>query len=211
MSIPISVAIVEDEEILRTGLAQRIESDERFTYSDVVGSAEEMLKSTNLSSINVFLIDIGLPGMSGIELIEHLRASDVLGQVLMSTNFDDDEHVRAAVLAGAKGYLLMTTPQARLNNAIEEIHVGGAPHTSNVAHIQLDYLSNLPKPSALDILTQRERDVLALLAERKQYKEIVDILFMSVDTICTHVRGIYSKLNVHKRSEAERIYNEKDR
>jgi DNA-binding NarL/FixJ family response regulator len=145
MSIPIRVAIVEDEEILRTGLAQRIGSDERFICSDVVGSAEEMLKSTNLSSINVFIIDIGLLGMSGIELIEHLSASDVLGQVLRLTNFDDNEHVRAAGLAGAKGYLLKTTPQARLNNAIEEMHVGRAPLTSIVARILLDYLSNLPK------------------------------------------------------------------
>jgi DNA-binding NarL/FixJ family response regulator len=129
----------------------------------------------------------------------------------MLTNLDDDEHVRAAVLAGAKGYLLKTTPQARLNNAIEEIHVGGAPLTSNVARILLDYLSNLPKPSALDILTQRESEVLALLAERKQYKEIADTLFMSVDTVRTHVRGIYQKLNVHKRSEAERIFRDEGR
>jgi DNA-binding NarL/FixJ family response regulator len=176
-----------------------------------VGSAEDLLASPNLSSINVFLIDIGLPGMSGIELIERLRASDVPGQILMLTNFDDDEHVRAAVLAGAKGYLLKTTPQARLNNAIEEIHVGGAPLTSNVARILLDYLSNLPKPSALDSLTHRERDVLELLAERKQYKEIAEILFMSVDTVRTHVRGIYQKLNVHKRSEAERIFRDEGR
>jgi DNA-binding NarL/FixJ family response regulator len=211
MSTTINVAIVEDEEILRKGLAQRIGSDERFTCTDVVGSAEDLLASPSLSSINVFLIDIGLPGMSGIELIERLRASDVPGQILMLTNFDDDEHVRAAVLAGAKGYLLKTTPQARLNNAIEEIHVGGAPLTSNVARILLDYLSNLPKPSALDILTQRESEVLALLAERKQYKEIADTLFMSVDTVRTHVRGIYQKLNVHKRSEAERIFRDEGR
>jgi DNA-binding NarL/FixJ family response regulator len=124
----------------------------------------------------------------------------------MLTNFDDDDHIRSAILAGARGYLLKTTPRARLLKAIEEIHSGGAPLTSNVARIIMDYMASLPRPTSLDTLTDRERDVLALLAERKQYKEIADILFMSLDTVRSHVRGIYSKLNVHKRIDAEKIY-----
>jgi len=206
MSSTIRVAIVEDEVVLRKGLSRRIAADSRFTCTDVFETAEALLASRNLDSINVFLVDIGLPGISGIEAIEQLRDMNLPGQILMLTNFDDDEHIRAAVLAGARGYLLKTTPSTRLLNAIEEIHSGGAPLTSNVARIIMDYMASLPRPTALDALTDRERDVLALLADRKQYKEIADLLFMSLDTVRSHVRGIYSKLNVHKRVDAEKIY-----
>ena len=202
----IRVAIIEDESVLRKGLAKRITADSRFVCTDVYGSAEALLAADSLDTIDVFLIDIGLPGISGITLIERLRALSVPGQMLMLTNFDDDANVRSAIMAGARGYLLKTTPPARLLDALEEIHVGGAPMNGSVARIIMNYLSELPKPSALAILTDRERDVLAQLAERKQYKEIADELFMSIDTVRTHVRNIYSKLNVHRRSEAEVIF-----
>jgi DNA-binding NarL/FixJ family response regulator len=204
----IRVAIVEDEAILRAGLAKRIGGDPRYTCTDVFASGEELLACEHLDTIDVFLVDIGLPGMSGIDAIDRLRAMNLPGQILMLTNFDDDDHIRAAVLAGARGYLLKTTPQERLNNAIEEIHTGGAPINSIVARIIMDYMNTMPRPTALDTLTDRERDVLALLADRKQYKEIADILFMSIDTVRTHVRGVYTKLNVHKRAAAEKIYRE---
>lgn len=208
MSDTIRVAIVEDQTVLRKGLVKRITSDERYTCEDAFATAEELLACPRLREIDVFLVDIGLPGMSGIDAIEQLRAMELPGQVLMLTNFDDDEHVRAAVLAGARGYLLKTTPRARLINAIAEIHAGGAPINGNVARIIMEYMSSMPRPSMLDTLTDRERDVLALLADRKQYKEIADILFMSIDTVRTHVRGIYSKLNVHKRTAAAKVYRD---
>ncbi|MBK7575810.1 MAG: response regulator transcription factor [Ignavibacteria bacterium] len=205
----IRVAIIEDESVLRKGLAKRITADSRFVCTDVYSSAEALLAADfSLDTIDVFLIDIGLPGISGITLIERLRALSVPGQMLMLTNFDDDANVRSAIMAGARGYLLKTTPPARLLDALEEIYVGGAPMNGSVARIIMNYLSDLPKPSALAILTDRERDVLAQLAERKQYKEIADELFMSIDTVRTHVRNIYSKLNVHRRSEAEVIFRE---
>lgn len=163
----------------------------------------------DLHVIDVFLIDIKLPGMSGIAVIDKLRRMNVPGQVLMLTNFDDDEHVRTAILAGARGYLLKTTPAPRLLDALEEIHIGCAPMNASVARLILDYIAELPKPSALAALTDRERDerdVLALLAERKQYKEIAEDLFMGLETVRSHVRGIYSKLNIHTRFEAEEIY-----
>jgi DNA-binding NarL/FixJ family response regulator len=206
MEQKIRVAIIEDEDVLRAGLAKRIGSDERYVCTDIFSNAEDLLACGHLDTIDVFLVDIGLPGMSGIDAIARLRGMNLPGQVLMLTNFDDDEHVRAAVLAGARGYLLKTTPSKRLNDAIEEIHTGGAPLNSIVARIIMDYMNSMPRPTALDSLTDRERDVLALLADRKQYKEIADMLFMSIDTVRTHVRGIYTKLNVHKRAQAEQIY-----
>lgn len=205
-AVPIRVAIVEDDAVLRRGLAGRVGGDPRFEKPLVFASAEELLQAPDLQSVDVFLVDIGLPGMSGIDAISALRRMNVQGQTLMLTNFDDDEHVRSAVLAGARGYLLKTIRPQSLINALVEIHQGGAPMNGIVARIIMDYIAQLPKPSALSILTDRERDVLALLAERKQYKEIADLLFMSIETVRTHVRGIYGKLNVHKRHEAEQIY-----
>lgn len=206
MEPKINVAIVEDEAVLRKGLVQRISADERFVCTDIHAAAEDLLQSPNLGTIDVFLVDIGLPGMSGIELIDKLRAMNLPGQMLMLTNFDDDVNVRSAVMAGARGYLLKTTPQPRLLDALEEIHTGGAPMNGSVARIIMNYLSEIPRPSAMSLLTDRERDVLAKLAERKQYKEIAEDLFMSIDTVRTHVRNMYAKLNVHRRSEAESIY-----
>ena len=203
---PIRVAVIEDEAILRQGIVERITSDARFTCQDVYASAEDLLLCPDLHVIDVFLIDIKLPGMSGIAVIDKLRRMNVPGQVLMLTNFDDDEHVRTAILAGARGYLLKTTPAPLLLDALEEIHIGGAPMNASVARLILDYIAELPKPSALAALTDRERDVLALLAERKQYKEIAEDLFMGLETVRSHVRGIYSKLNIHTRFEAEEIY-----
>ncbi|MBL0321424.1 MAG: response regulator transcription factor [Ignavibacteria bacterium] len=106
----IRVAIIEDESVLRKGLAKRITADPRFVCTDVFGSAEALLAADFLDKIDVFLIDIGLPGISGITLIERLRSLGVPGQMLMLTNFDDDANVRSAIMAGARGYLLKTTP-----------------------------------------------------------------------------------------------------
>lgn len=202
----IRVAVIEDEAVLRQGLVERITSDERFLCYDVFGSAEELIASPNLPYIDVFLIDIKLPGMSGIAAIEELRRKNVPGQVLMLTNFDDDHHVREAVLAGARGYLLKTTPTQRLLEGLAEIHAGGAPMNGSIARIILEHVAQMPRPSAMSMLSERERNVLALLCNGMQYKEIGEVMYLSLETIRSHVRNIYNKLNVHKRHEAEAIY-----
>ena len=208
-SVPLTrirVAVTEDEDVLRNGLRERITSDDRFLCDDVFSTAEDLLNSPNLYYIDVFLVDIKLPGMSGITAIGELRRRNVNGQVLMLTNFDDDDHVRDAVLAGARGYLLKTTPTHRLIDGLIEIHAGGAPMNSSVASIVLDYVAQLPRPSALSMLSDRERNVLGRLAEGMQYKEISESMYLSLETVRSHVRKNYAKLNVHNRREAEALY-----
>lgn len=202
----IRIAIVEDDQIIRSGLAESINGDDRFTCTESHGSIESLLESTDVEVVDVFLLDIGLPGMSGIEGITHIRKRNDHGQILVLTNFEDNDRIRESVLAGARGYLLKTTPVPRLLDALQEIHGGGAPMTSHIARIILDYLASLPKPNKLKDLTEREYEVLQKIAERRQYKQIASDLFVSIDTVRTHVRNIYAKLNVNKRREAEEIF-----
>jgi len=204
----IRIAIVEDDTVVRSALATNINSDSRFECRYAMASIEQLLGAPDLSDVDVFLLDIQLPGMTGIEGIEFIRQRNTSGQVLMLTNFEDNERIRLSVLGGARGYLLKTTPTHKLLDALQEIHEGGAPMTSHVARIILEYMAQLPKPSKLDDLTEREMDVLQLISDRRQYREIADTLFISLDTVRTHVRNIYAKLNVHKRREAERIYRQ---
>ncbi len=202
----IRIAIVEDDSIIRNGLADSINNDHRFICDESHESVESLLLSTRIESVDVFLLDIGLPGMSGIDGISHIRKRNEQGQILVLTNFEDNDRIRASVLAGARGYLLKTTEVPRLLDALQEIHEGGAPMTSHIARIILDYLGSLPKPNKLKDLTEREYEVLQKIAERRQYKQIASDLFVSIDTVRTHVRNIYAKLNVNKRREAEEIF-----
>lgn len=203
---PIRVSIVEDDAMLRRTLASRINDDPRFTCTRNYPSAEELFRARDYSNIDVYLVDLVLPGMSGIEAISRLRRRRVKGQMLVLTNFHDDELIRESVIAGARGYILKTTPIPGLLDALQDLHTGGSPMNSAVARIIVDYVASLPKRNGIELLTSRELDVLHRLAQRKLYKEIAIELEMSVDTVRSHMKSIYGKLNVHKRFQAEQIY-----
>ena len=192
--------------MLRSTLAARINDDPRFSCKRTYPSAEDFFRERDYSKNDVFLIDIVLPGMSGIQAITRLRRRKVKGQMLVLTNFDDDQLVRDAILAGAHGYVLKTTPIVSLMDALVDVHHGGSPMNSTVARIIVDYVASLPKPNGISLLTSRELEVLHRLAQRKLYKEIAIELEMSVDTVRSHMKAIYHKLNVHKRWQAEKIY-----
>jgi DNA-binding NarL/FixJ family response regulator len=202
----IHVSIVEDDDLLRTVLQDNINADGRFECVHSCSSAEDLFSRRNYRRADVYLMDIVLPGVSGIEALKRLRRVGIRGQSLMLTNFDDPELVRSAVLAGAQGYLLKTTPIPRMLDSLVDICNGGAPISSTVARIIVDYIASLPQPTGVELLTVREYDVLRMLSQRRLYKEIAVELEMSLDTVRTHVRSIYNKLNVHRRVEAERIY-----
>lgn len=205
-SIPIRVSIVEADEMLRRTLASRIDEDPRFTCIRNYPSAEELFRARDFAQVDVFLIDLVLPGMPGIDAISRLRRRRVRGQMLVLTNFDDEELVRRAILAGARGYVLKTTPIPVLLDALHDVHHGGSPMNITVARIIVDYVASLPKRSGIELLTARELEVLHRLAQRKLYKEIAIELKMSVDTVRSHMKAIYAKLNVHKRFQAEQLY-----
>ena len=199
----IRIVIIEDQRRTREGLAALIGGSAGM---DVVGqyrSGEEALTEIAVKQPEVVLTDLGLPGMSGTEVVAHLR--DLLPGVpiLVLTVHDEDQHIFDALCAGACGYLLKDVEPARLLAAIREVHSGGAPMSPEIARKVLSMFQKFASPQAGESgLSVREIEVLNLLAEGDSYKTCADRLAVSIDTIRFHVRRIYDRLHVHSRSEA---------
>jgi DNA-binding NarL/FixJ family response regulator len=166
-------------------------------------TAEEALEQLPRLKPGVVLMDINLPGMSGIEAVRQLkeRIPDTL--FLMLTVYDDGDRIFESLKAGASGYLLKRTPGNKLLNAIRDLWSGGSPMSSQIARKVVQFFSSMPSsPSELDTLTSREQEVLDHLARGRLYKEIADVLGISLDTVRKHLQSIYNKLHVHSRTEA---------
>jgi DNA-binding NarL/FixJ family response regulator len=201
--MPITVAIVEDEKSLREDLADLINSRKGLRCIATFGSAEEALRGLPEKPPHVVIMDINLPGMSGIECTRALRAKLPDTEIVMLTMFEDAELIFAALRAGASGYLLKRFAAAELTTAIEQTHRGGSPMTPQIARHVVRFFQTQGRAIAeSDALTEREYDLLSLLARGRQYKEIADQLGISVDTVRSHIRRIYRKLHVHSRTEA---------
>lgn len=201
----INVAIVEDNTTIREGLAALINGTEGYKCVGAFGDVESFLPKINVLEINVVLMDIGLPGMNGIEGVKNavIKNSDL--NILMLTVYEESEFVFDALCAGACGYLVKKTPPTRLLEAIRDANDGGSPMSSRIAR-QVITAFKEGKNASLDQkdfdLTEREISVLNLLAEGYNYQEIAESLYISVDTVRHHIRNIYKKLHVHSQSEA---------
>jgi DNA-binding NarL/FixJ family response regulator len=201
--MPITVAIVEDKAALRQDLADLINNRKGLRCVGAFATGEAALAALPKAPPDVVLMDINLPGMSGIDCTRELKARLPKTEIVMLTMFEDAEKIFAALRAGASGYLLKRLAIAELPDAIEQAHSGGAPMTPQIArHVVQFFQSQPPHPANADNLTDRERDLLSLLARGKQYKEIADQLGISVDTVRSHIRRVYRKLHVHSRTEA---------
>jgi DNA-binding NarL/FixJ family response regulator len=200
----INVSIVEDNRFIRAGWEAALRSVPEFEVLGSYGSCEEAFQSPTLNDSNVVLMDIGLPGMSGIEGVRHLKVRSPKTAVVMCTVFDDDQNVFDAICAGAAGYLLKKTPPDEFINAIKDAATGGSPMTPNIARkVIASFQKTAARTSAQeDALTEREREVLEKMAQGKSYTAIAKDLFLSVDGIRYHIRHIYEKLQVHSRGEA---------
>jgi DNA-binding NarL/FixJ family response regulator len=197
-----SVVIVEDQPRLREALVALLGGMPGFAVAGAFGAMEPALAALAGSPADVALIDLGLPGMSGIEGVRRLRQIAPATQVLVLTVHDDDVHVFEAICAGACGYLLKDTPPARIVAAIEELRAGGAPMSPAVARRVVSTFHRVAPREAATILSPRERDVLAALAAGSSYKEVAASLGLAIDTVRFHVRHIYEKLHVHSKSAA---------
>lgn len=200
----INVAIIEDNNIIREGLAALINGTEGYRCVGVFPTSEKFLEQIPHVKMDVILMDIGLPGMNGIEAIRKARELNPDLNFLMLTIYEDSEMVFQALCAGACGYLVKKTPPSRLLEAIKDIYDGGSPMSSQIAR-QVIYEFQKEKNLASDneySLSNREKEVLNLLSNGKSYHEIGDQLFISVDTVRHHIRNIYKKLHVHSQSEA---------
>ena len=199
----IRLAIVEDQPQTREGLATLLRGTEGCRLLGAFGSMEEALAALGSEPPDVALLDIQLPGMSGIEGVRRLKQRFPSIQILMLTVFADNDHVFEAICAGASGYLLKDTPPDRLTEAVRELVAGGAPMSPEIARKVVGMFSRVAPPRTEDHkLSPREVDLLKLLAEGHSYKTAARALSISIDTVRFHIRNIYDKLHVHSKSEA---------
>lgn len=201
----IRIAIVEDDPLIRGGLRMLIDGSDGFDCVGAYASGEEALSNIPGVRPDVVLMDIHLPGISGTECTRALTANEPHPLVMMLTMFEDDESIFAALRAGATGYLVKKTPPAKLLEAVTDLRNGGSPMTGRIARRVIEAIGKTEAPptsSASDVLSLREREVLDHLAKGLRYKEIADALFISIDTVRTHIRNIYEKLQVRSRTEA---------
>lgn len=199
----INVAIVDDDEEIRSGLKWIIDNTDGYNltgayknYTDAVNGIDEMPP-------DVVLMDIGLPGKSGIECVRELKVRFPDVQFVMQTVYADDENIFQSLRAGAVGYLLKKTPTAKFLQAISDAYNGGAPMSGEIARKVLNYFQETTKKKSPDYqLSEREMEVLKALTEGHSYKAIADKLFVSVHTVRFHLHNIYDKLHVSSRAEA---------
>jgi DNA-binding NarL/FixJ family response regulator len=202
MTSTISVALVEDLRTTREGLATLL-SNSGFRVTGAFRSVEEAFAPLAAGCADVVLLDIGLPGASGIEGTRMLRDARPGLAILILTVYADEEHVFDAICAGAYGYLLKDTPPERLLAAIREVVAGGAPMSPDIARkVIRSFQGERPASEKTEALSLRETEVLTLLAAGHSYKTAASRLGLSLDTVRFHVRNIYDKLHVHSKSEA---------
>jgi DNA-binding NarL/FixJ family response regulator len=194
----IRVAIVEDDDDIRESLGLLIDGTEGFACSDTYGDCRTAIEGIEADVPDVVLMDIGLPGMSGIEGIRRIKEHHPDLDIVVLTVHENDEIVFEALCAGACGYLVKETPTDRILDAIREVREGGSPMSTQIARM---VTSSFQKKSE-HALTAREMDVLALLCKGKSYKMIGESLFISEETVRRHLKNIYKKLEVHSKSEA---------
>jgi DNA-binding NarL/FixJ family response regulator len=199
----LKVGIIEDQPKIREGLRALIDGTDGYRCVGSFGSMEEALAKVDYELPDVLLVDIGLPGMSGIEGTRRLKHRHPTVAVLMLTVYDDDRRIFDAMCAGACGYLLKKTPPARLLESLKEVVGGGAPMSPEVARRVVALFREIRPPEHADYqLTAHEIRILALLVEGHNYKTAADELGVSINTIRFHMRSIYEKLQVHSKSEA---------
>ncbi len=197
------VAIVEDDSGLRNQLQSILKSAPGACCVGTFGSAEKALEGMVAVQPDVILMDINLPGMSGIECVSHLRKDLPGTHVIMLTVYEDSDRIFQALQAGADGYLVKSSPTDVLLRAIEDVHQGGAPMSSHIARkVVRQFRQAEPSRDEASNLSKREREVLNLLASGFVYKEIADQLGIGMETVKTYVKNICKKLHVRNRLEA---------
>jgi DNA-binding NarL/FixJ family response regulator len=207
----IRVAIIEDQARTREGLRALIGSSDGFECIGAWGSMEAALAADWNVPPNVVLVDLGLPGMSGIEGMVVLRRRCPSAALVVLTVYEDNDRVFRALCAGATGYLLKNTAPAKLVESLREANRGGAPMSPEIARLVIEVFRRVhPPEKATHNLTPQELRLLKLLVEGHSYKTAATDMAVSINTIAFHIQNIYAKLQVHSKSEAvARALNEK--
>ena len=199
----IKAALIEDQREIREGLRTLIDGTPGYHCTGAFRTMEEALGRIASQAPDVVLVDIGLPGMSGIEGIPLLKERHPAASVLVLSIYDDDDRIFSALCAGACGYLLKKTPPARLLESLKEAVEGGGPMSPEVAGRVINLFRDFRPPRQTDHdLTPHEVRLLRLLAEGHNYKTAAAELKVSINTISFHMKHVYEKLHVHSKSEA---------
>lgn len=199
----ITLAIVEDLDEVRDGLKNFISLSQDFKVLDLFKTAEDAVIGLPKLKPDIVIMDINLPGMNGIECIRQVKDKSPGTQFMMFTVYENDEKVFEALKAGASGYLLKNTGLVQLIESLKELHNGGSPMSANIARKLVTLFRNEQRETAkLEILSNRENEILQFLSKGLLYKEIADQLSISVSTVRQHIHHIYEKLHVQNRTEA---------
>jgi two-component system, NarL family, response regulator LiaR len=202
----IKVAIIEDLESFRNALATLIERTDGFTLIGQYANAEDAIQPIIETCPDICLVDINLPGMNGIQLVSKIRHAQPKILCMMCTAYDEDEKVFQALEAGAHGYLLKASTPQKITDALLELFNGGSPMSNEIARKVVTRFSKVNTNSALEVLTNRENEILTFLSKGLLYKEIALQLSISPETVRKHLYNIYDKLHVNNRTEAVNIY-----
>lgn len=194
----IRVAIVEDDTDIRLALTELLDSSTGFGCAGSFANCEAAMTAMERETPDVVLMDIMLPGMSGIEGVAAIRKRFPEVDVLMLTVHPDDRFVYEALAAGATGYLLKESDTERILDAIREVRRGGAPMSRTIARRVVESFHRAQESP----LSEREREVLALLCQGRSYSDIARALYVSQETVHFHIKNIYRKLQVHSKSAA---------
>jgi DNA-binding NarL/FixJ family response regulator len=206
----IQVCIVEDNENYRESLAMLISGADGYRCAGKYSSAEQAIRAIPTVKPDVVLMDIELPEKDGIQCVLELKAKLPALPIIMLTAYENTERIFNSLAAGACGYMLKRTPPHELLTAIQEVHAGGSPMSTEIARkVVASFHGKQSASKEVATLTDREAEILSHLAKGYRNKEIADVLKVSMDTVRTHLRHIYDKLHVQSRTEALLKYLQK--
>ena len=196
--LPKRIIIVEDDHIIRNAFVTLIQQSGDYTVANAYSNAEAAIKNVKDDAPDICLMDIELPGMNGIEAIPKMKALSPNTQIVVVTVYENDDLVFKALCEGASGYLTKNMPPQKLIDSLKELENGGAPMSTNIARLVVSsFHKNRQSP-----LTARELEVMELLSSGKSYSTIADQLFVDKETVKSHIKNIYLKLEVHSKAEA---------
>ncbi len=198
----ITLTIVEDLDEVRDGLKNFIALSKEFQVLQTFKTAEEAAEKIPKLQPDIVIMDINLPGMNGIECIRRIKNTLPSTQFMMFTVYENDEKVFEALKAGASGYLLKNTGLVQLIEALKELQNGGSPMSANIARKLVNIFRRQNNKESVEVLSNRENEILQLLSQGLLYKEIADKLSISPNTVRQHIHKIYEKLHVQNRTEA---------